>query len=54
MVNLFYINEFSQREVAAFLELPPAFEACRQVSTRVDKLSLVRPQSTDIFVIERP
>jgi transposase len=42
--------ELLKEDQAAFLELPPAFEACRQSSTRVDKLSLVRFDCNDYSV----
>jgi transposase len=43
-------GELLKEDQAAFLELPSPFEACRQVSTRVDKLSLVRFDSNDYSV----
>jgi len=43
-------GELLKEDQAAFLELPPQFEACRQVSTRVDKLSLVRFDRNDYSV----
>jgi len=43
-------GELLKEDQAAFLELPPRFEACRQVSTRVDKLSLVRFDRNDYSV----
>ena len=46
-------GELLAEDQAAFLKLPPAFEACRQVSTRVDKLSLVRFDCNDYSVAVR-
>ena len=43
-------GELLKEDQAAFLKLPPAFEACRQSSTRVDKLSLVRFDRNDYSV----
>ena len=43
-------GELLKEDQAAFLKLPPRFEACRQVSTRVDKLSLVRFDRNDYSV----
>jgi transposase len=43
-------GELLQQDQAAFLQLPPPLEACRQVSTRVDKLSLVRFDCNDYSV----
>jgi transposase len=43
-------GELLREDQGAFLKLPPAFEACRQSSTRVDKLSLVRFDCNDYSV----
>jgi transposase len=43
-------GELLKEDQAAFLRLPSAFEACRQSSTRVDKLSLVRFDRNDYSV----
>ena len=43
-------GDLLREDQAAFLPLPPPFEACRQVSTRVDKLSLVRFDCNDYSV----
>jgi len=43
-------RELLQEDQAAFLALPADFEACRQASTRVDKLSLVRFDRNDYSV----
>ncbi len=43
-------GELLKEDQTAFLKLPPRFEACRQVSTRVDKLSLVRFDRNDYSV----
>jgi len=43
-------GELLEEDQAAFLPLPPPLEACRQVSTRVDKLSLVRFDRNDYSV----
>jgi transposase len=43
-------GDLLQQDQEAFLPLPPPFEACRKVSTRVDKLSLVRFDCNDYSV----
>jgi hypothetical protein len=43
-------RELLQEDQASFLELPPPFEACRKIDTRVDKLSLVRFDRNDYSV----
>ena len=43
-------GELLKEDQAAFLDLPSAFEACRQSSTQVDKLSLVRFDRNDYSV----